>query len=515
MRLISLLIIPFAGAIACYLAERLRSGSGRIVALLTSVALIIATVDIGLDIPSYAPTYFLWTSLPWSPSAGISFTLGMDGLGFILVALSALINIIAVGCSWFYINKKPGAFYFCMLWVIGGTLGVFMAHDLFLFYFFWEMMLIPMYFLIGVWGHDEVIRLRAAIKFFLYTFIGGLFLLAAILGLYWIHGQQSGVYTFDYNALLTTHLTLSQQTWLLAGFFIGFAVKLPIFGLHTWLPDAHTEAPTGGSIDLAGLLLKTGAYGLIRFAIPFCPEAWAHFGYAAGVLGIVGIFYGAFLAFAQNDMKRLIAYSSISHMGFILLALAANNTIAGQGAVMQMVAHGLSSGALFALVGMIDERYHTRNLNELGGLWQKLPRLSGFVIFFAIASLGLPGLGNFVAEFLTLVGTYAVWPSLAIIGGIGLFFAAAYTLKMIGQSIYGSYHLSNPELGDLSPREWSLLAPLCIGLIWLGLLPGTMLRLSETWWEQTFPHPPALIEAMPTLDQGIQNKSQQAKESFE
>jgi len=507
VQLVWLIIIPFAGAIVCYLAERVRPGAARIVAVLTSILLIVVTVDIGIDMPGYAPTFFLWTSLPWIPSAGITFTLGLDGLGFILIALSAFLNIIAVGCSWFYIQKKPGAFYFCMLWVVGGTIGVFIALDLFLFYFFWEMMLIPMYFLIGVWGHDEILRVRAAVKFFLYTFIGGLFLLAAILGLYWIHGEQTGIYTFDYNALLTTHLSLTQQTWLLAGFFIGFAVKLPIFGLHTWLPDAHTEAPTGGSIDLAGLLLKTGAYGLIRFAIPFCPEAWAQFGYAAGVLAIIAIFYGAFLAFAQSDMKRLIAYSSISHMGFILLALAANNTIAGQGAVMQMVAHGLSSGALFALVGMIDERYHTRDLKDLGGLWQKLPRLSGFVIFFAIASLGLPGLGNFVAEFLTLVGTYEVWPSLAVVAGIALFFAAAYTLKMIGQSIYGAYRLPAPEFADLTGREWSLLAPLCIGLIWLGLMPGPMLRLTEAWWQEPFLHPVPIVEPMetpaplPTLDE--------------
>jgi NADH-quinone oxidoreductase subunit M len=481
MNLTTLLIIPFLGALASWAAEQIREGSARFIALVTALGMCYGAVGYWQEASLVTEGYFRWESFDWIPTYGITFSLGLDGLGFMMIALSALLSLVAVASSWTYIKKRAGGFYFCLFWVIGGTMGVFMAHDLFLFYFFWEMMLVPMYFLIGVWGHEN--RVYAAIKFFLFTFISGLALLAALLALYWIHGQVTGQFTFDYRLLLNTPLSLTQQSWILAGLLIGFAVKLPIFGLHTWLPDAHTEAPTAGSIILAGLLLKTGAYGIIRFAMPFCPEAFSAVAWWLGLIGIIGIFYGAILAFMQTDLKRLVAYSSVSHMGFVLLALAANNTIGGQGAIMQMVCHGLSTGALFAVVGMIDQRFHTRSLTQLGGLWSILPRLSGFLIFFAIASLGLPGLGNFIAELLSLIGTYEVWPSLAIAGAIGLFFAATYTLKFIGQSVYGTLKFQNAAVRDLSVREWLILIPLGLSLIGLGLKPGVLLKFSEAWWQ--------------------------------
>ncbi len=483
MTLVCLLSIPFIGAIAALVAERILKNSARWVALSTAIALVYGAYQLWQQSVAHGAGYFQWQSFEWIPSYGVSFTLGIDGIGLLMVGLTALLTLMAVGSAWNYVKKKAGGFYFCLLWVIGGTLGVFIAHDLFLFYFLWEMMLVPMYFLIGIWGHEN--RVYAAIKFFLFTFGGGLFLLASLLGMYWIHGQTTGDYTFDYQLLLNTPLTVTQQSWILLGLFLGFAVKLPAFGIHTWLPDAHTEAPTAGSIILAGLLLKTGAYGLIRFALPFCPDAFEIYSSCIGLLGVVGIFYGAILAFAQEDLKRLVAYSSISHMGFVLLALAGNNVVSGQGAVMQLVCHGLSAGALFAVVGMIDQRYHTRNLKQLGGLWKPLPRLAGFLVFFAVASLGLPGLGNFIAELLSLVGAYKTHPALAIAGAVGLFFAAIYTLKFIGKSVHGPLKLQDSTAGDLKLREWALLTPLALLLLWLGLQPGPLLKLSEPWWQST------------------------------
>ncbi len=502
MKLITLLLIPFSGAIIAYFGERLYRGAARIIALATAVLLIGQVWCLYVVMPPQPNDYFAGITIPWIPSAGIAIRLELDGMGFLLVALTALLTLISIGASWNYIKEKTGAFYFCLLWIVAGIVGVFTAHDLFLFYFFWEMMLIPMYFLIGVWGHEN--RVYAAIKFFLFTFISGIFLLGSILALYWIHGQNTGHFTFDAGALLQTDLSLTQQTWILLGLFIGFAVKLPAFGVHTWLPDAHTEAPTAGSIILAGLLLKTGGYGLIRFALPLCPEAVQTYAWWGALIGVAGIFYGAILAFSQRDLKRLVAYSSISHMGFVLLALAAGTPLAGQGAVFQMVCHGVSTGALFAVVGMIDERFHTRSLSQLGGLWKTLPRLSGFLVFFAIASLGLPGLGNFIAELLTLLGTYQVWPQLAVAGAIGLFFAALYSLKFIGKSVYGLLKFENDPSTDLSLREWSLLVPLALLLIWFGLRPGPTLKVTEALWAGTVQAVPVdsieIIELAPPVE---------------
>jgi NADH-quinone oxidoreductase subunit M len=349
----------------------------------------------------------------WIPQYGISFHLALDGLSLLLIVLTVFLGLLSVLVSWNQITERIGFFHFNLLWILAGITGVFLALDLFLFYFFWEVMLIPMYFIIAIWGYEN--RIYAAFKFFIYTQASGLLMLIAILALYFTHGAETGNYTFDYNQLLGTSLSSPASMWIMLGFLIAFAVKLPLVPFHNWLPDAHTEAPTAGSVILAGLLLKTGAYGILRFVLPLFPQASIDFAPYGMMLGTIGILYGAKLAFAQRDFKRLVAYSSVSHMGFVMLGVYAFNQLALQGVVMQMLAHGISTGALFIIVGAIQKRIHTRDLEEMGGFWELAPRMGGITLLFTMASLGLPGLGNFIAEFLILSGTFQA-------SGYGLFF---------------------------------------------------------------------------------------------
>jgi NADH-quinone oxidoreductase subunit M len=382
----------------------------------------------------------------------------------------------SVGCSWTEIRERIGFFHFNLLWSLSGVLGVFLALDLFLFFFFWEMMLVPMYFLISIWGHEN--RIYAAIKFFIFTQASSLLMLIAILALVFIHQQSTGVYTFDYFDLLGTSVDPDTAFWIMLGFFIAFAVKLPIVPFHTWLPDAHTEAPTAGSVILAGVLLKTGAYGLIRFVVPLFPEAALAFTPTAMGLGVIGILYGAILAFAQSDMKRLIAYTSVSHLGFVLLGVFAWNAWALQGVVMQMLAHGISTGALFILAGALQERLHTREMGRMGGLWMSAPRFGAVMLFFAIASLGLPGLGNFVGEFLVLLGSYRIDVTLTALAALGLVGAVIYALILIQKTFQGEPH-RDLTLTDLTLRDMSIMATLIIAIVWLGLYPQPVLNTAE------------------------------------
>jgi NADH-quinone oxidoreductase subunit M len=337
-------------------------------------------------------------------------------------------------------------------------------------------MLVPMYFLIGIWGHGN--RIYAAIKFFIFTQAGGLVMLAAILWLYFIHGRNTGVYTFDYLQLLGTAMGPQTAMLLMLGFFIAFAVKLPVVPLHSWLPDAHTEAPTAGSVVLAGLLLKTGAYGLLRFAVPLFPQAALDFAPVAMTLAVIGILYGAILAFAQTDFKRLVAYTSISHMGFVLLGIYAANELARQGAVIQILCHGISTGALFIIAGVLQERIHTRELNRMGGLWAVAPRMGAITLFFALASLGLPGLGNFIGEFLVLFGSYGASVPLTVLASLGLVVATVYSLWIIQRIFYGpnDHNLTFP---DLSIREMAVMGMMIIAIVWLGLFPQPVLNTAE------------------------------------
>ena len=412
---------------------------------------------------------------PWCPPLGIRLHLGLDGLSLVLVVLTMVLGVVAVAASWSEIRRRVGFFHFNLLWTLAGIIGVFVALDLILFFLFWELMLVPMFFLIVLWGHER--RIHAAIKFMLFTQGGGLLLLVAILALALEASRRTGILTFDYFALAASPADPAVAPWLMAGFFLAFAVKLPVVPLHTWLPDAHTEAPTGGSVILAGLLLKTGAYGLLRFAVPLFPAQAQAFAPVAMTLGVAGILYGAVLAFAQDDMKRLIAYTSISHLGFVLLGIYAGGRLAPQGAVMQMLAHGLTTGGLFVVAGAVQERLHTRDLGRMGGLWAVAPRLAAIGLVLAVASLGLPGLGGFVGEFLVLLGAYGAAPGLAAIAALGLVASAIYALTLVQRAFHGPCRVA--AIPDLGARHLAVMAALMTGLVWFGLYPQPVLDLAR------------------------------------
>ena len=486
MILVWLIVVPFAGGCLAGLAGRRRPTAARWISLAAlgvdlalALALWIGAPGRGLGLaaagsagsaPSAQPggAWLARASWPWIPRLGISLSFGVDGLSLLLVVLTAVLGLLAVACSWREITERVGFFHFNLLAILAGVIGVFLALDLFLFYFFWELMLVPMALLIGIWGHER--RVYAAIKFFLFTQASGLLMLVAIVGLYVAHGRATGTWTFGYEALLGTPLSGPAAFWLMLGFFVAFAVKLPAVPFHTWLPDAHTEAPTAGSVVLAGLMLKTGGYGLIRFAVPLFPEAAHRFAPVAMALGAAGILYGAWLAFAQTDLKRLVAYTSVSHLGFVLLGVYAWNALALQGAVLQMLCHGLSTGALFILVGALQERTGTRDLGRLGGLWATVPRMGALGLFFALASLGLPGLGNFVAEILTLVGAWRASPAWTAVAAVGLVLATAYALRLVQRTFHGA-NRQDWEIPDLGLREAVVLAVAVAGLLGLGLYP--------------------------------------------
>jgi NADH-quinone oxidoreductase subunit M len=408
----------------------------------------------------------------WIPSFGIHFHLALDGLSLLMLLLTFFLGIVAVLASWTEIRERVGFFHFNLMWVLAGIAGVFVAVDLFLFYFAWELMLVPMYFLIVIWGHER--RIYAGAKFFLFTQCSGLLMLIAILALYFIHYRSTGVYTFEYSELLGTQFSPGAEMLMMLGFLGAFAVKLPVVPLHTWLPDAHTEAPTAGSIILAGLLLKTGAYGLLRFVIPLFPHAAHAFTPVALLLGAAGIVYGAAMAFSQTDLKRLVAYTSVSHLGFVLLGIFSWNPLALQGAIMTMICHGLSTGGLFVLVGGLQERMHTRDLGNMGGLWSVVPRLSGSALFFSLASLGLPGLGDFVGEFLVLLGSYRVSITITSVATLGVLASTFYALRMVQRAFLGA-NTHAWKLPDLTVREGLMMAVMIVGLLWLGFYPQPVL----------------------------------------
>lgn len=470
-----LILVLLAGAVVAWASARLGPMWPRVIAL-GALAL-----DLGIALSLWSAhasrlalpveltgPWLVEFDVAWLPSVGARLHLAMDGLSLPLVLLTFFLGIVSVLASWNEVRDRVGFFHFNLLAVLAGVVLVFLAVDLLLFYFGWELMLVPMYFLIAIWGHEH--RIYAAVKFFLFTQLSGLLMLVALLTLYLVHGGQTGDYTFDYQALLATRLTRGQGWWLMLGFFVAFAVKLPMVPFHTWLPDAHTQAPTAGSVILAGLLLKTGGYGLMRFVVPLFPETALAFAPVAMALGVAGILYGAVLAFGQTDLKRLVAYTSVSHLGFVLLGVFAWNTLALQGALLQMIAHGVSTGALFVVAGLLQERMHTRDLHRMGGLWSVSPRLSGVALFFALASLGLPGLGDFVAEFLVLLGAFQVSVPLAAVAAIGVVAAAVYSLRLVQLAFQGP-NTHGWRFGDLNAREALLFAPMVVVLVWLGLFP--------------------------------------------
>ncbi len=473
MILIWLVLIPFIGGIVAWILARWSITATRWISLLAVALDLALAVSIWVEQLSSSPLassgpWLAEFNVSWIPQIGIRLHLAMDGLSLLLILLTGFLGIMSVACSWREIQDRVGFFHFSLLWTLAAIIGVFLALDLFLFYFFWEMMLVPMYFLIAIWGHEK--RIYAAVKFFIFTQLSGLLMLIAILGLVFVHAQTTGIITFDYSQLLKTTMPASLALWFMLGFFVAFAVKLPVFPFHPWLPDAHTEAPTAGSVVLAGLLLKTGAYGLLRFVVPLFPSAACAFAPIAMVLGVIGILYGAFLAFAQTDLKRLVAYTSISHMGFVLLGVFAWNPLALQGAIIQILCHGISTGALFILVGSLQERTHTRDMRRMSGLWETVPRMGGVSLLFALASMGLPGLGNFIGEFLVLLGTYQVSPLMAILGSLGLIVSTVYSLWFI-QLVFHGPNKEGWRIPDLSPRELAMMAALIITIVWLGLYP--------------------------------------------
>ena len=461
-----LVFIPAIGGVLALLAARWSAAAARWVAL-GAMALDFC-IALGLwasyPVSLASGALFIEQRAAWVPSIGMSYHLAMDGLSLLLVLLTGLLGVVAVACAWKEINERIGLYHLALMLLLTGIIGVFLAFDLVLFYLFWELMLIPMYILIALWGHEN--RAYASIKFFLFTFISGLLMLLSILGLYFAHGANS----FDLTELMRTPIPLHLAIWLMLGFFAAFAVKLPMFPFHTWLPDAHTEAPTAGSVILAGIMLKTGAYGMMRFAIPLFPAASAELAKVAMALGVIGILYGAILAYAQQDFKRMVAYTSVSHLGFVLLGLYSGNRLAMQGAVMEIVAHGVSTGALFLIAGMLQERTHTRDLNKLGGLWATIPKMGGFTMIFALAALGLPGMGNFVGEFMVLLGVFQVSPIMSVLAAFGLVLSVIYALRLVQASMQGP-NTNNWALRDLSAREMAILGGLAVIIVWLGLYP--------------------------------------------
>jgi NADH-quinone oxidoreductase subunit M len=415
----------------------------------------------------------------WLPQYGISYYVGVDGFSLLLIMLTTLLTPICVVATWNDIQYRVKEFMLCLLFMMSGMIGVFVSLDIFLFYVFWELQLIPMYLLIGVWGNPAR-RVYAAIKFFLFTMFGSLLMLVAILVLYFYNGKVTGTYTFDLLKMYDLGIPFHMQFWMFLAFALAFAIKVPMFPFHTWLPDAHTEAPTVGSVILAAVLLKMGTYGFLRFNMPLFPEAAHYFVPLFCILAIIGIVYGALVSMVQPDLKRLIAFSSVSHLGFVMLGLFAFNMQGVQGGVIQMINHGLSTGALFLIVGCIYERRHTRMISDFGGLSTPMPIFATIFMIVALSSIGLPGLNGFVGEFLILLGAFKVNKLYAIISATGVIFAACYMLWMFQRVMFGKVtNEKNMNLQDLSWREIGYFIPLLLFIVWIGVYPNTFLKKTE------------------------------------
>ena len=420
--------------------------------------------------------------VPWIENLGISYHLGVDGISLFLVLLTTLLSPIAILSSWTAITEKVKEYMIFMLLLEMSMIGVFVSLDLFLFFVFWEVTLIPMYFLIGGWGGAR--RIYAAVKFFLYTFAGSALMLVAILVLYFMNAQAISQPTFDLLQLQRFDVPVAAQTWLFLAFALAFAIKVPLFPFHTWLPDAYVEAPTAGSVILAGILSRMGAYGFVRFCLPLFPDASVAFMPLMSILALIGIIYGALVALSQRDVKSLVAYSSVSHLGFVVLGIFTLNAQGLSGGILQMVNHGLSTGALFLLVGMLYERRHTRLIEDFGGLWKVIPVFSVFMLIVTLSSMGLPGFNGFVGEFLIIAGAVKSNVVYAVIAALGIVLSVAYLLWMFQRVAQGEPTNENRKLKDLSAREVIVLVPLVILIILIGLYPPPFLNRIQPAVEQ-------------------------------
>jgi NADH-quinone oxidoreductase subunit M len=481
--LTSLIALPAAGAI---LLLFVRPGEDRDVndALVRKIALVVSLLV-------FVETLLLWSRFAsgsaefqfverhdWIPAFGITYAVGVDGISLFLLVLTGFLTPLALLGSWESVHTRTRTFCATVLLLESAMIGVFVSLDLFLFYVFWDAMLVPMYFLIGIWGYDR--RTYAAVKFMLYTMAGSVLMLLAILGMAYLHYTTTGVYSFDLIKLYALKVPLNAQFWFFLAFTLAFAIKVPLFPFHTWLPDAHVEAPTAGSVILAGVLLKMGTYGLVRFSFPLFPEAATLFAPYLSALAVIGIIYGALVAMVQPDMKKLVAYSSVSHLGFVVLGIASMNTQGVQGAVYQMLNHGISTGGLFLIVGMLSDRRHTRLIAEYGGLKQVMPHLVAVFLIITLSSIGLPGLNGFVGEFLILLGAFRTDPKMAAFAASGVILSATYMLWMFQRVNYGAVtNEKNKSLRDLTTREWVVIVPIVAVAILMGVLPGLFLRPIE------------------------------------
>jgi NADH-quinone oxidoreductase subunit M len=470
-----ILFTPTIGALLLLFVPRENPFLHRIVGNVFGILGFLVSLPLVFHFPAGLETYTFVESSDWIPSIGARYTLGLDGISFLLVMLTTFLGMIAITSSWAAIQTRTKEYYILLLLLQTGMLGVFMSLDFFLFYMFWEVMLVPMYFLIGVWGSDR--RLYAAIKFFLYTLAGSVLMLLGILALYFNAAKTTGVPTFDIPTLLAAaqHFPDSLKVWLFWGFFFAFAIKVPMFPFHTWLPDAHTEAPTAGSVILAGVLLKMGTYGFIRFSLPLLPAdpiLRAKIIHLLIFLSLVGIIYGAIVCLMQKDMKRLIAYSSVSHLGFCTLGIFALTPTALSGSVLQQINHGISTGALFLIVGVLYERRHTRLISEFGGLATPMPNYAAIYLIITLSSLGMPLLNGFIGEFTILQGTFVASKAWAAWGTLGIVLGAAYLLWLYQRVMFGSVtHDVNKTLPDLNLREYAILLPLVFLAFWIGIYP--------------------------------------------
>jgi NADH-quinone oxidoreductase subunit M len=472
--LLSLLVfLPVAGAVLVALTRRESESLQKTIGLAVSGVAFAASLLLVARFQDVATMQFT-EQRPWIPAWGISYHVGIDGLSLWLVILTTFLTPLCLLGSWSSIEKRVREFVVAMLLLEAGMIGVFVALDLFLFYVFWEAMLVPMYFLIGIWGHER--RIYAAVKFFLYTFAGSVLMLVAFLVLY----KAAGLASFDLPKLVGAPLDPDLQTWLFLACALAFAIKVPMWPFHTWLPDAHVEAPTAGSVILAGVLLKMGGYGFLRLAIPLFPDAAVRFAPLVGVLAVIGIVYGALVSLVQPDLKKLVAYSSVSHLGFVMLGIAAFTTTGVVGSVYQMLNHGISTGALFFLVGMLYDRRHTRLISEFGGLRAIVPWYFAVFLLISLSSIAVPGFNGFVGEFLILVGSWPFSRWMVVVSSLGVILAAGYVLWMVKRVFYGEpTNPKNQGLPDLSAREATVLVPLVVLAIVMGVASPAFTRRIE------------------------------------